>query len=325
MSNPNYPGVGLLATTVEKYAKTMEEQIFNSKVLLWALKAAGRIQNEDGGTSITQPLIYAANPNTGSYADYDVFSTAAMTGISAANFPWKQYYGLLHISGIEMAQNSGVSAILNLLEARIKQLELSMADQINQQLFNDGNGNSQKDFYGIAAIVSATDPTWGDLGNIDRTANAYWRANTQTASTADTLTVADMINVYNDASKGNDHPGIVITTQTAFETYEGLLTDNIRYEDTKMGDAGFQNLMFKGAPVTFDEDAAVATSTEGDAPVWFLNLQYITLKTLAGVWFKPSDMSQPINQDAFYKHILCYGNLVVSNCARQGCLYNVHA
>lgn len=325
MSNATYGTVGLLATTVEKFAPTLEEQIFNSKVLLWALKTGGRIQNEDGGESITQPLIYAANPNVGSYADYDVFATAAMTGISAANYPWKQFYGLLHISGIEMKKNAGRSRILSLLEARIKQLELSMADEINQQLFNDGNGNSQKDFYGLAAIISATDPTWGDLGGIDRTANTYWRATTLTATTPNTLTVADMINVYNTSSKGNDHPGILIGTQTAFESYEALLTGQIRYEDTRMGDAGFQNLMFKGAPVTFDEDADVATTTEANAPIWFLNLQYLTLKTLGGVWFTPSEMLQPINQDAFYRHILCYGNLVSSNNVRQGVLYDVHA
>ncbi len=324
MPNSTYGTDGLLATTLKRYIPTLEDNIFSSKPLLWALRAAGAIENESGGEKIVQPLMYGESPNVGSYSGSDTFATAANSGISAAEFPWKQYYGLVHFDGIELAKNEGQGKLLSLLQARLDQVELTIAENLNEMLFDDGAGNGGKDMYGLAAIISASDPSWGDLGGIDRGTYDYWKAKTLTASVADTLTLANMANVYNSASEGNDHPTNIFTTQTAFEAYEALLTGQIRYEDAEMGDAGFQNLMYKGAPIAFDTYAAVASSTEGDAPVWFVNMKYIKLKTLAGVWFTPSEMAQPTNQDTFYKHLKCYGNLISSNPSRQGVLYNVH-
>lgn len=327
MPNANFPADGLIATTLEKYMPTLEDNVFKSKVLLYSLREAGRIKDQDGGTKIVVPLLYAAAPNVGSYADDDVFATAANTGITAAEFDWKQMYGLFHYTGIEKAKNSGQSAVINLIEARMQQLEMSIAQELNLQLFKDGNGNSQKDFTGVSAVVSASDPQWGDYGNIDRTTDSWWQATTKTSSTPNSLVLTDMANVYNSASEGSDHPSIAITTQTGFEAYEALLTDQIRYQDTKMGDAGFQSLMYKNIPVVFDDDADAdsGTVTEANAPMWFLNLNYITLWKLAGVWFKVGDTQVPVNADVMYKSILLYGQLTASNCKRQGVLYDIHA
>ncbi len=84
----------------------------------------------------------------------------------------------------------------------------------------------------------------------------------------------------------------------------------MRYTDTDMADAGFQNLMFKGAPITFDKYVPA-----GD--MYYLNMKYVTLAKLDDVWFSPSEFLQPTNADVKYKHIRCYGNLVFSNLSRQ--------
>jgi hypothetical protein len=325
MSNPTYGTTGLIATTLKNYTPKLEDNVFGAKVLLWIIKAAGIARDLGGGTNIVKPLIYAGNSNVGSYEDDDVFATAANTGISAAEFDWKQFYGLVHFTGIELAQNKSSEALLSLMQARLQQVELTMADALNAMLWDDGSGNSGKDLMGLAGIVGSGNPSVGNLGDIDATANAYWRSTQTPATSANTLALADMRTIYNTVSEGNDHPTNIVTTQTGFESYEALLTDQIRYEDTKMGDAGFQNLMFKGAPVAFDDDADVFTGTTGDAPMWYLNSKYLELSKLAGVWFKPSDLLQPTNQDAFYKHLLCYGNLVVTNRKRHGVLYDIHA
>lgn len=327
MSNPAFGTTGLIASTIERWIPTLVEQIFSSKPLLWALKKAGSIQNEPGGVSIVQPLIYGESANVGSYADYDVFTTDPNSGISAAEFPWRQFYGLLHISGLEAAMNSGEQAIIKLLEARGQQLKLSMSEEIERQLFDDGSGNGGKDFDGLTAIVSLADPSWGDLGGIDR-ANVYWRANvTDFAAATISGLQAAMRTVYNNCSKGNEHPNFLVGTQEAFEAYEGQLIDQARYTNMDMADGGFQNLLFKGAPFTYDDyaDYGFTNSSVAHAedPIWFLNLDYLFLKKLADVWFKPTEMMQPVNQDAFYKTILSYGNMTTSNPSRQGVLHSV--
>lgn len=310
MANTDYGTDGLLATTLKKYIPTLADNVFSSKPLLWILKNAGRVVNVDGGEKIVQPLMYAESPNVGSYQGSDVFTTDANTGISAAEFPFRQFYGLFSITGIERAKNSGRQALLKLLDSRAKQLEMSMSERLEAMLFGDGSGNAGKDFYGLGAIIDSSNPSWGNLGGIDRSTYSYWSAQ-ETAVGAANVTLAGMATMYNDCSEGVDQPSNIIATQNGYEAYEALLTDNIRYKDTEMGDAGFQNLLFKGAPITFSPNV---TAQE----MLFLNVKYLELNSLASVWFKPSEMLQPTNQDAFYKHLLCYGNLTVSNCKRQG-------
>ena len=311
--NPNFDEAGLLSTTIDKYLKKLEEQIFTAKVLLWALTQAGCFENESGGVKIVQPLMYAGAVNVGSYKDDDVFKTDPNTGITSAEFPWRQFYGLMHYTGIEDAMNSGPEALLNLIKVRTMQLEMTMSETINTMLYGDGTGNSNKDFMGLKGLLSAA-----TVGNIPTAGNAWWASQTGTAANRAGF-VAALRTLYNDASEGNDHPGIFIATQNAYEAYEDTLVGQIRYADTKMGDAGFENLLYKNVPMTVDSQAGQGVTAPA-GQVWVLNLKYIRFKKLAGKWFVASSVQQPINQDVYYKNLKSYGNLVISNRQRQGLL-----
>lgn len=296
---------GLLSQTIAHYIPTLEDNVMSSKPLLWALKAGGRVKNFTG-VKIVVPLMYAEAANVGVYEDDDVFATAANTGLSAAEYNFRQYYGLVHFTGIELAKNSGKEAILSLVESRMQQLELTIAENLDELLFT--GTDTSKQWLGLATAVGTDNNTVGD---IDRSSYAWWKPNVDSSTT--TLTLAAMRTSYNDASEGNDHPNIIFTTQAQFEDYEDLIDDNARFLDPKMADAGFQNLMFKGAPITFD-----TYTPTGD--MYFLNLKYITLATLNNVWFTPSEWLKPTNADIQYKHIRCYGNLIFSNFKRQAAM-----
>ena len=164
------------------------------------------------------------------------------------------------------------------------------------------------------------------MGGIDRTTDAYWQAQVQAGTSLSAGLIAAMRTMYNDCSEGNDHPTNLLTTQGPYEAYENLLQPQIRYTDTEMADAGFQNLLFKGAPIAWDRFAdygftadSVATAED---PIWFLNMKYLALRKLDNVWFKAGDLLQPTNQDAFYKNVRCYGNMTTSYPKRNGVLYD---
>ena len=125
-----------------------------------------------------------------------------------------------------------------------------------------------------------------------------------------------MASMYNTVSVGNDQPTIIISRRQGYEAYEALLVDQIRYTDTDMADGGFQNLLFKGCPITFD-DACTAQY------MYFLNTKYLQLVAHSDVWFKPTPFVRPTNQDAVFSQLLCYGQLTTSNRARQGLLYGI--
>jgi hypothetical protein len=226
-------------------------------------------------------------------------------GISAAEFDWKQYAASIAISGIEEAKNNGEQEIINLLEAKIMQAEESMRESFNQMFFSDGTGNSSKDWNGLENLVEANNT----VGGIDASANTWWNSYEENTSTA--LTLAQMATAYNSVSVGNDHPDTLLTTQTLFEKYEALLQPQLRYTDTKTADAGFQNLLFKAAPVMYDVHCTAGV-------FYFLNSKYITLVGHSNKWFSQTEFIKPEDTDARYALIMCYGNLTVRNRAKQG-------
>ena len=298
--NPSFNAI--LSTTLQNYQPTLVDNIFKDLVLLNHLNAKGRVQTEEGGTSIVEPLMYAANGTAASYTGYDTIDLTPQDGISAAEFQWKQMAASIAISGIEEAKNRGTEAIIKLLNAKISQAEMSIKSSLNTMLF--GSNAVATDFNGLGTLVKTANNT---VGGIDASANTWWNP-TQDAS-ASTLSLVDMAAVYNNASKGNDNPDLIITS-------EPLLTPNVRYQDVEKANSGFTNLMFKQTPVVFD--FAIAANTE----MYFLNSKYLKLTGMNGHWFNTTDFQNGTvaGVDARYALIMAYGELTVCNRSRQGYL-----
>jgi len=304
----------ILSTTLKNYVPKLTDNIFSARPLFYALTNGQTIRRISGGAKIVVPVIYGTNSTAGSYSGTDTIDTTAQTGISAAEYDWKQYAATVTISGVEEAKNNGEAQIIDLLEGKIFQTQETIIENMNTMLFGNGTGNSSKDWLGLSALVGST----GSPGGIDATDsdNSWWRsAVTNQGSTA--ITLASMATLYNNCSVGNDQPTIGITGQNQYEAYEALLVDQIRYTDTDMADGGFQNLLFKGCPLTFDGTLA------GEGKLYFLNTKYLQLVAHSDVWFKPTPFVRPTNQDAVYSQLLCYGELTTSNRARQGFMYGI--
>jgi len=309
--NPDFNA--LLSTTLQNYQPTLVDNIFKDLVLLNHLNERGRVQVEDGGTSIVEPLMYAVNNTVSSYSGYDAIDLTPQDGISAAEYQWKQIAASIAISGIEEAKNRGTEAIIKLLNAKVQQAEMSLKSSLNDMLFSDGTGNGGKDFNGLGNIVGTQNNT---VGGIDASANSWWNP-TQATTMAAALSLQNMADVYNRASKGSDVPDLIVTNHTLFEEYESLLQNNVRYQDVAKANAGFTNLMFKQTPIVFD--LALATDAS-DAPMYFLNTKYLKLTGMTGYWFTTTDFQKGTvaGVDARYALVMAFGELTCSNRARQG-------
>ena len=301
----------ILSTTLKNYVPKLTDNIFSARPLFYALTNGQTIRRISGGANIVVPIIYGTNSTAGSYSGTDTISTTAQTGISAAEYSWGQYAATVTINGLEEAKNNGEAQIIDLLEGKIFQTQETVIENMNTMFWADGTGNGGKDWEGIQSLVSGS--TVGGI-NPGAAGNSFWGP-TQTYL-GGVLSLAGMATMYNTISVGNDQPTIIFARRQGYEAYEALLTSSIRYTDTDMADGGFQNLLFKGAPITFDD------SCEANA-MYFLNTKYIQLVAHSDVWFKPTPFVRPTNQDAVFSQLLCYGQLTISNRARQGRLHGI--
>lgn len=308
MSNPDFDE--LLSTTYKKYSPRFIDNVFDENVLFSQLMAKGRVELIDGGEAIVEQLMYGANTTFSSYSGYDTLDTTPQGGLTAAEYPWRQVAANVSISGIEEAKNKGAARVISLLDAKTKQAELSAQAGMNVMGYGDGTGNDGKDFLGLGALVG--DETGVPVvGGIDCTAtgNEYWRSVVADAEGAARST-AQWTNAYNTAAKGKDRADIVITTQALFEDYEASLEPQLRFTSNDKADAKFENIMFKGRPVFYDEDCPSGTT-------YFLNTKYLGVKGHKDVWFVPTGFRYMPDRDVRWSNILAYGNMTVSNRARQ--------
>lgn len=324
MSNPNFDT--LVATTLKNYRAQLADNVTAHQVLWYQLKERGFVREDEGGTSIVEPLLVERNSTVGSYSGYDIIDVTPQQGITAAEFLWKQIAGSVSISGEEEFKNSGSKTkVISLLQSKITQLELSMMLEVNRQLQLDGTGNGGKDITGLGLAVE-DGAAWSTYGGIDSNTYTYWRnqwasnVSITVASPPHTAFLNALRTMYNSCSRGKVKPTVIMSDQFLFEQYEASLVPNERYMDMKLGDAGFLNLMFKATPWVFDEDMPGASNvvTSDDHELVMLNADFMKFVIGKGKNFVVTDFQRPENQDAKVSQIILYGNLTCSNRARQG-------
>jgi hypothetical protein len=347
----------LLSTTLQSYVGggTMFDNVFKDSAFLAKLRLSDAIQKQDGGERMRLALMYDTNKTIKSYAGEEFIDTTIQDGMTTAFYEWREIGGTISITRKEERQNSGESAILNLLKQKIGQAEMSMREAINFQLVQgtvSGTtfvpGNSAKDLnplgYFLAKANATVPAAGGNIGNISNSTNSWWRSMTAVGDngTKDTgnsfavnistyagLNVA-LKRLYNFCSKGSGgSPDLVLGDQISFETYESSLDSKTRYLDTKMADMGFDTVKLKGATFIWDEQ--VPGIDTGDIPgatnftgtVFMLNTKFYKLIIDSQTDIVTTPFVEPENQTVKTAKILFMGQAGVSNLRKHGVLYAI--
>lgn len=311
----------LLTTTLESRTGKLADNVTDNNALLSRLKERGNIRPISGGTKIVEELEYGES-DTYWYSGYDTLTFNNPQLFTAAEYELKLLAAPIGCSGEELLKNSGRERVIDLMEAKIKNAEKSLANQMSVGIYSDGTGNSGKQLTGLKALV-ADDPTTGTVGGINRatSGNEFWRNQTSTAGSALTASTiyAAMNGVFLACSRGSDKPDLIVADDSMFKTYEASLVPQQRFTNAKLGEAGFENLKFKGADVIYDGGIGGACPSKH---MYFLNTEYLKLRPHRERNFKLiGDRERvAINQDAIYRIIGWAGNLTMSNAQLQGVL-----
>lgn len=294
---------GLLSHSLSAVRKKLADNIFTRIPLFMWLKTKAKL-TEDGGATLVVPIMYGKNNTAKSYTGYGILDTTPQDGLTAAQYPWAQYSVSISISGREeRIQNVGEKAIIKLLDSKVTQAEMSLRDKLDIDLW--ATATTGTNIQCLPTIVDTTTTT----ADISKSANSWWQAQVNASGSFAAQGLADMVTSYNEVmnqSMDNSGPDFVCGTQAVYEFYENKLQPQQRYTDNKFADAGFDNLKFKGATMTFD----------GNVPsgnLFFLRSENLKLVTSSGTNFITTPFIKPENQDARIAQILWAGNLVSDN------------
>jgi len=310
---------------MHNYHKTLTDNIFNGRPLLNYMMSKGRVRKINGGVSIVEPIIYTEG-EAGAYSEWQQLTVTPQEGISAAQFPWRQVYATIAISGLEEAINNGKEQVLSLLEAKVMQAEETLKNRMSKMLYGTQSApDATKDFLSLDAIIDST----GAIGGINpaTSGSEFWKAIETAVGTVDATGLERAMSAayHSSSDSGSDRVDALFTGQGVYEFYESTLTPQVRYTDTKSANLGFMNLLFKQTPVYWDFDCPSGV-------MYGINSKYVGLVFHSSRFFAQTPFSKGLSEsiasahatsglasavDARYSFITAYGNLTTRQRRRH--------
>ncbi len=343
----------VFSTSIANYSKSLKDNIGAMNAFLYDLLKGEMYQEADGGTYITEQLMYALAPMD-SYDGYDELSAATTDGITQAQFEWRQMASPISYNMKEVAQNQ--HKIIDLVDARIQQSELGIQEGWAQALMwgagaTGGNlytartssVNSSKSIDPLPLFVAFTPTTSLQIGGIDQSLQTWWRNKTAT-STATTYSgfMYELENMYNTVALGTGGPPThmlmdQVTYQLFIHAYFSVYKAN---PDALDGAYPFVGKKFLNAKVIMDDKVpdyysnaigtlsggAVDPTTLTYGTCVFLNSKFMKVRYWGGRDFEllkdenGKSFVKPINGDSRLGHVGWMGNLTMSNRRKHGVL-----
>ena len=300
------------------------DNIYSGNALTMRLLRNPRVWR--GGSPIRVPTYLSAVTNVGSYSGFDTFLTAQETKTVLGSFNPSQVYASVPLSGIQLAINSGDAAVIDLIASELNIAAEALRQELGNEVYSDGTGNSSKDILGIlAAVDDSTNVT--TYGGISRATYTGWRG-TLTAQSG-SLSLANLAADFDAAQVGNESPSLIVSPPAVFSIYEALLTPTVSHQfsmnDFRMSEdgmarvggaiaanQGFRALSFRGVPFLSDEKCTANNifMLNENHLFWYNIPQPAALNRSENRGFGWTGWKEGINQDAVVGELLSYAQLI---------------
>ena len=311
----------VVATTIQSRTGIVADNVTKNNAILMRLREQGNVRPFSGGNVIMQELSFQQNGNAGWYSGYQALPIGAQDVISAAQFDIKQAAVAVTMSGLEMLQNSSKESIIDLMEARVKVAESTMANLVSAGIYSDGTADGGKQITGLLVAVAKV-PTSGTYGGIDRAAYPFWQNQTAIAASATAANIQERMNgLYAKCVRGSDHPDLIMMDNGYWAIFMQSLQTIQRFTESRMAKLGFPSVQYMNADVVLDGGIGGFAPTNA---AYFLNTKYIHFRPHRDRNFVALDPSKrySVNQDAVVQLLAWAGNLTMSGSQFQGVMAN---
>ena len=291
------------STLTKSRKKLIMASIKSNALMAWAF-ANQRVEFEDGGHEITNPLVIGRNPNITSYEYYDELPIQQTNEFDTVTYNWSRVAGSVVISDQEEDENRGTAQIFKLMKAKMDVLEESIKEKFSSYLYATATGTDPN---GLGNVIP-DDPTTGTLGNISRATETQWRTSAYDFNgNLDSTNIEEAFDdILMDLTLKGDKPDIILTGRNIYRTYRTAVRDKVvinmseSNSGKKMMDLGFAGVKHQNTPMLYDEDCPVNKA-------YFINSKYLRLHMLRHVNMKVKKLAAPWTLDATGRRIVWQG------------------
>jgi hypothetical protein len=293
----------LNSTLTRSRKKLIMASIKSNALMAWAF-ATKRVEFENGGHEITNPLTLGRNPNISSYEYYDEQPIAQTNEFDTVTYNWSRVGGSVVISDQEEDENQGEAAIFKLMKAKMDVLEESIKEKFSEYLYASGAGTDPQ---GLALLIP-DDPTTGTVGNINRANETQWRTSAYDFNgNLDSTNIEEAFDdILMDLTLKGDKPDVILTGRNLYRHYRTAVRDKVvinmgeSNSGKKMMDLGFSGVQHQAIPMMYDEDCPVNKC-------YFINSKFLRLHILKHVNMKIKELVSPWTIDAQGRRVVWQG------------------
>lgn len=310
------------ALALDKLSDKIEDAISTSNSAFFFYKEKGNWEGVASGGHQLRKTVLNTLQTVRPLGSYGTVNVNPVDGHTSTYWSWVQTAVPVSFSDLEEFQTSGSESIKTVVKAKYEQAVASLDDFFNRALLL-GQGEVDTSSFTTAITSSVDGSTFIDpfgkliaydptasltVGGVDQSSALWWRNQTKT-STATTLAafLAELRTLHVLCQRGGGgkkkSPNFHITDERTYNVYEKALALSHRNPDYNKADIPFDNVMFKGAPVMFDQlvpDLENGSSTidpsTGDGSWYMLNSNYMGFSFDKKKSFKLGANVRPNNQ-----------------------------
>lgn len=284
----------LTAITRRYYLKQMTDNISTANPGIMKVKK----ETCDGGSDIRAPLHYAFVSGASWYSGDQTLNTNYNEKKIAAIYNPKQLDIPVVITEADRLKNGGEAKVLDHLKTEIEIAQKTAINKFATGFYSNGTTDPLS-ILGLRHFMS----TSNTVGGISQSTYSWWAAQVDSTTTGFNLGAAQTM--YETCMEDNDKPDLILTYPGVYNRFWSLLQPQQRYQNTKLGEAGFENLRFNMADFVVDSYCP-------SSYCFFVNTKKLILKSYSERNF-PGEMEafqKPINQDVRVAHFFWMGALI---------------
>jgi hypothetical protein len=270
------------------------------------LFAQKRVEMEDGGPDISNPLIVGRNPNITSMQYYDSVPVNQTNEFDTVNYTLSRVVGTMIISDQEQDENTGASVIFKILKGKIQALDESIKEKFSDYVFGAGAGTDPN---GLSNLIP-DDPTTGTVGGINLANETQFRSSSYDFNgNLDANNIEEAFDdIALDLTRNGESPSVCFAGRNIFRLHRTAARDKMQISlgDTGTGkkliNLGIVGTTHNGKPILFDE------KLNANKCYW-VNEKFLMIHILKGVNMKVKKLTAPWNTDATGRRVVWEGQM----------------
>lgn len=324
----------LYTTTWHQMKGTAIENIFNGSPFWFWLKEHDMLESVAGGRFLTEPIRYAKSENVQFVEKGQAVSLQDKEFLTTSHDNWKYLVDVVVRFMQDDQQNRGKHQLINLVSSKLENAQDSLTDKMEETLCGS-NASASKQWNGLQDLIQ-DDPTSSTVvQGINQSTDTWWQnqfhdysggGGTDFSADGDTI----MNNMFNRCSRGlrMASPNILLGGQGVWEAYYETTVSQRRVSNKTMGDAGFQNIEFRGVPFVWSPQVApvngegVAAGNEGR--LYMMSTKMLKFKYDPSIFFdmtKWKEIPEQVNDRV--AQIVVAGNLMTRRRRSLGVIFNI--